>query len=125
MGEMSSSGINVTKVKNCLIVTVGDDLSGDALDQTQNVVLDGIHQDGCLEVIFELSGLKFMDTLEFEGLKSISEMAAILGAKTVFSGINPGIIFHLISSNAKTEGIQSSLDLNGALNLLGIANDVR
>lgn len=125
MSELTSSGINVTKVRNCLIVTVGDDLSGGALEHMQKVVLDGIHQDGCLEVIFELSGLKFMDTLEFDRLKSISEMALILGAKTVFSGINPGIIFHLISCNAQTEGIHSSLDLNGALNLLGIADEVR
>ena len=106
-------------------MTVGDDLSGGALEQVRKVVLDGIHQESCLAVIFELSGLKFMDTLEFEGLRSISEMSTILGAKTIFSGMNPGIIFHLILSNAETEGISSALDLNEALNLLDISNDTK
>lgn len=124
MREMTTSSINTTRVKDCLIVTLGDDLSGGAIDATRLVVLDNVHKEACLSVVFELSALKFMDTEEFEALKSISEMAAMLGAQAIFSGLNPGIIFHLILNDAQTNGVSATLDLNEALRLLGITNDV-
>ena len=49
-------------------------------------------------------------------------MAAILGAKSLFVGLQPGIIFHLIINNAETSGICATLDLNEALEKLGITS---
>ncbi|MFZ4062332.1 MAG: STAS domain-containing protein [Polynucleobacter sp.] len=122
MHKTSSSSIVATMVKDCLIVTVGDDLSGGVLEEVRRVVLRDVHQKGCLSIIFELSALKFMDTLEFDGLKTISEMASILGARAMFVGMQPGIVFHLIANDAHTVGVSAALDLNEALEKLGITN---
>ena len=122
MQDITSSRIIATRVKNCLIVTIGEDLSIQTLKNLQRLVLSGIHEKGCSSIVFELSALKYMDKIEFEGLKEVSEMAAVLGAKSLFVGLQPGIIFHLIINNAETSGICATLDLNEALEKLGITS---
>ncbi|BDT77330.1 hypothetical protein PKF023_11330 [Polynucleobacter yangtzensis] len=122
MSSTSSSNVVATKVKNCLIVTVGEDLSGGGLEEVRRVVLRDVHEKGCLSIIFELSALKFMDTFEFQGLKTVSEMASILGAQAMFVGMQPGIVFHLITNDVETSGLNAALDLNEALEKLGITD---
>jgi rsbT antagonist protein RsbS len=122
MYDIASSSIVVTKVKNCLIVTISEDLSSRALEQLRHLVLRDIHKKNCSSIVFELSALKFMDTIEFEGLKAVAEMVAVLGARALFVGLQPGIIFHLIINNVETSGIHATLDLNQALETLGITS---
>ncbi len=120
MSGISDSNLVITKVKDCLIVTVRDDLSGVVLEEMQRKVLKDIQEKSCLKIIFELSALKFMDTIEFESLKKIAEMASILGAESIFVGIKAGIVNHLIMNDAETSGLNAELDLNEALEKLGI-----
>lgn len=122
MSNASFSSVIATKVKDCLIVTVGEDLSSGGLEEVRRVVLRDVHEKGCLSIIFELSALKFMDTIEFEGLKNVSEMASTLGAQSIFVGIQPGIVFHLVANDAQTDGLNAALDLNEALEKLRITN---
>ncbi|WP_162785572.1 hypothetical protein [Polynucleobacter necessarius] len=63
-----------------------------------------------------------MDTTEFEGLKTGSEMTSILGAQSMFVGIQPGIVLHLIANHTQTTGLSAALDLNEALEKLGITD---
>lgn len=97
-------------------------MSGGGLEEVQRVVLRDVHEKGCLSIIFELSALKFMDTIEFQGLKTVSEMASILGAQAMFVGMQPGIVFHLITNDVETSGLNAALDLNEALEKLGITD---
>lgn len=122
MHDIATSSIVATKVKDCLIVTIGEDLSSSSLEEVKHLVLNHIHEKNCSSIIFELSALKFMDTIEFQGLKTVSEMAAVLGAKSLLVGLQPGIIFHLIMNNAETTGVCAVLDLNEALEALGITS---
>lgn len=114
------SNISFTKVKDCLVISLGEDLAGVTLDDLSKTVLQRIHVEECHSMVFEFSSLKFLDSEEFEVLESISKMAAMLGAKTIFSGINTGIIAHLIANNLGTDNIKATLDLNEALDYLGI-----
>jgi anti-anti-sigma regulatory factor len=122
MNKSFSSVVIATKVQGCLIVTVGEDLSGGGLEEVSRVVLRDVHEKGCSSIVFELSSLKFMDTIEFEGLKAISSMADILGAQSVFVGIQPGIVSHLVANDSATLGVVGALDLNDALEMLGITH---
>jgi hypothetical protein len=70
------------------------------LDEIRRVALNGIQKDGATSAIFELSAVPFMDTQEFKSLRDIARMAAMLGSKVIFVGLNPGIIMHLMASDA-------------------------
>lgn len=107
-----------TRVRNCLVVTISQDLSGGMLDEIRRVALTGIQKDGATAVIFELSAVPFMDTLEFKSLRGIGRMAEMLGSKVIFVGLNPGIIIHLMASDADVGGINACLGLDEALQLV-------
>ena len=104
-----------TRVGNCLVVTISQDLSGDMLDEIRRVALTGIQKDGATSAIFELSAVPFMDTQEFQSLRDIARMAAMLGSKVIFVGLNPGIIIHLMASDADVSGMHACLGLDEAL----------
>ena len=100
---------------NCLVVTISQDLSGGMLDEIRRVALNGIQKDGATSAIFELSAVPFMDTQEFKSLRDIARMAAMLGSKVIFVGLNPGIIIHLMASDADVSGMHACLGLDEAL----------
>ena len=56
-----------------------------------------------------------MDTQEFKSLRDIARMAAMLGSKVIFVGLNPGIIMHLMASDADVSGMHACLGLDEAL----------
>lgn len=104
-----------TRVGNCLVVTISQDLSGGMLDEIRRVALTGIQKDGATSAIFELSAVPFMDTQEFKSLRDIARMSAMLGSKVIFVGLNPGIIIHLMASDADVSGMHACLGLDEAL----------
>lgn len=120
MSITSHSLVASTQLKNCLVITVGDDLGGDTLDEIRRLVLEGIGQTGCEFVILELTMLKYIDGGEFESLVGLSKVALILGAKTIFVGLTVGVILHLMSINMDTEGISAAVDLDSAFQIIGI-----
>lgn len=118
MGASSTTSVTGTRVRDCLVVTVSQDLSGNMLDEVRRVALEGIQRDGAQSAIFELSAVPFMDTHEFEDLRKIARMAEMLGARVIFVGLKPGIIMHLLSADADVSGVRACLGLDEALHAL-------
>lgn len=111
-----------TSVGDCLILRVGEDLSGDYLYQLKTLATENIHKNGFSHVIFDLSELKFIDLVEFNELKVIAKMLRLLGSDSIFSGMHPGIVAHLIANNVDMIGLKATLDLNDALEKFGVTN---
>ena len=118
MPTSGTTSVTGTRVGNCLVVTISQDLSGGMLDEIRRVALNGIQKDGATSAIFELSAVPFMDTQEFKSLRDIARMAAMLGSKVIFVGLNPGIIIHLMASDADVSGMHACLGLDEALQKL-------
>ncbi len=107
-----------TRVRDNLVVTLPADLSGDALEQVRQVTLHQVHGNRPLAVILECSAVSYMDAHEFSELRAIASVVAVLGARTCFAGLRPGIVKHLVLSDADLTGIQGFLGLNEALDYL-------
>ncbi len=114
----SMQAVTGTRVKDNLVVTLPADLSGDALAQIREVTLHQLHDDRPSAVILECSGVSYMDTREFEELRAICGTIAVLGARTCFTGLRPGIVKHLVLSDANLSGVRAFLGLNEALDHL-------
>lgn len=112
------STVTATNIKNNLVVTLPVDLSGGALHQVRSVTLDAIQDNPIAAVIFECSGLKFIDVNEFNDLKSICSMSGVLGAIPILTGLKPEIIKYLILADIDSAGIRAFLGLNEALDYL-------
>jgi len=117
---IASRSITSTRISDCLIVTVPDDLGGTQMDMLRDATLNAIHGISTRAVIFELSGLRFLDSEEFSGLKSIAHMTERLGSTSIFVGLHPGIVAHLVQADADLGGIKAKLGLSEALRALSV-----
>jgi anti-anti-sigma regulatory factor len=115
-----TKSVTSTRISDCLIVTVPDDLGGAQMDRLRDVTLNAIHGVSTRAVIFELSGLRFLDSEEFSGLKSIAHMTERLGSSLIFVGLHPGIVAHLVQADADLGGIKAELGLSEALRSLSV-----
>jgi anti-anti-sigma regulatory factor len=115
-----TKSVTSTRISDCLIVTVPDDLGGAQMDRLRDVTLNAIHGVSTRAVIFELSGLRFLDSEEFSGLKSIAHMTERLGSSSIFVGLHPGIVAHLVQADADLGGIKAELGLSEALRSLSV-----
>lgn len=114
---MSSGDYNVisTRIGQNIIVTLGNDLSGDVLSEIKRIALQDIHRHHAEAVIFEMSAVQFIDTFEFKELKNIVKMVEVLGATAIFTGFKPGIVMYLIESDVALDGIHACYGLDEAL----------
>ena len=116
--QESSFKLAATHLKNSSIINLGNELSDHLIAELKDFVMNEIHVNQNKSIILVLSGLKFMDSQEFNELHKISRMTEILGAQTIFVGLNPGIIIHLMSQDVDIVGIKSYLSFEDALNTL-------
>lgn len=107
-----------THVNDNLVVALPADLSGGALEKVRQLTLDRVHDDQLAAVILECSAVSYMDAQEFVELCQIADVISVLGARSCFVGLRPGIVKHLVLSDVKVDGIRAFLGLNEALDYL-------
>ena len=114
----STVSVTQTRIKDSLLVTLPDELGPLTLSEVQRLTLDEIQHTMTASVILECSAVKFMDAEEFEVIRSIASMAAVLGASPLMVGLKPEIIKYLVQTDLDVSGIQAFLGLNDALDYL-------
>lgn len=109
-----------TRVNDCLVITAPPDLGQGRLQELERLTIDALCEQKATAVIFELTGVNYMDVQEFHDLRTVATLVRHLGARTVFVGLRPGIISHLVKSDADISGIQGALGLDDALALFAV-----
>jgi rsbT antagonist protein RsbS len=69
-------------------------------------------------VILDVSGIDILDLDDFNGLRSTMEMAEVMRARPILSGLKPGVVSALIDLGADPEGVNAVLNLDDAFRLL-------
>jgi rsbT antagonist protein RsbS len=82
--------------------------------------LDRIHTLGCLGLVIDITGLWIVDSHLCAVLSQLSSAAALMGARTFISGMKPDIALALETMGVQLKGVSTTLDLEDALELLGI-----
>jgi anti-anti-sigma regulatory factor len=109
------SNVIGTKIRDSLVIALPADLAGGRLDEVRGVTLNHVGSSHPKSVIFECSGLRYLDTEEFEGLRQLSESVVMLGARTCLIGLSAGIVKYLALSDVNLDGIKAFLGLDEAL----------
>jgi anti-anti-sigma regulatory factor len=113
--ETSGHGIVATRLEDCLVVTVGEELDGDVLVVVRQRTLGELQAQRCRAVIFELSALTILDRSEFRELRAIGEMVRVLGAVPVLVGLRPGLVQYLVETDVDVTGVRAFLTLEQGL----------
>ena len=119
--DMTASGIQripLQVTRGCVVASIQIDLDPEVLRQFRIDLLECVQKSRANGVILDVSGIDILDLDDFNGLRSTMEMAEVLGARSILSGLNPGMVSALIDLGADPEGVNAVLNLDDAFRLL-------
>ena len=112
--------IPIIKLWHLLLIPLQGEMTDDLANQLMNEVLDRIHQLGCSGLVIDITGLWLVDSHLCSVLSQLSSAAALMGARTFISGMKPDIALTLETMGVQLHGVSTTLDLEDALELLGV-----
>ncbi len=109
--------------RDYVVASIQIDLSEEVLKQFRSDLLELLRSSGARGAILDLSGVRIMDSADFEELRRTMAMAAVMGAKPVVCGLQAGVVAALVDLGADIDGIDAARDLDGAFELLDMLED--
>ncbi len=112
--------IPIIKLWSLLLVPLQGEISDVVADELRKELLARIQREGCSGLIIDITGLWAVDSHLCALLSRISNAASIMGSKTFVAGMKPEIALTLETMDIPFKGVQTTLDLERALELLGV-----
>ena len=119
----SETSVVATRIADCVVLAIPDDLSADRLQQLEAVARQCVIDSGLRAMVFDASALKYADLAEFRELMALADTVALLSVEPILVGLNPGIIMHWVRAGADLGRVRGFLDLADALTALGLTVD--
>jgi rsbT antagonist protein RsbS len=113
--------IPIIKLWNLLLIPLQGEMNDSLATKLTGEVLDRIHQLGCSGLVIDITGLWLVDSHLCAVLSQLSSAAALMGARTFISGMKPEIALTLETMGVQLKGVSTTLDLEDALELLGVS----
>jgi rsbT antagonist protein RsbS len=111
--------IPILRIGATLVTTVHIELDDNVADAFQADVLATIESTSAKGLVIDISGLQLVDTYVARILAETGRMARLMGTNTVLVGMRPEVAATLVSMGYALDGIQTALDLENGLALLG------
>jgi rsbT antagonist protein RsbS len=118
MTASSVQRIPLQVARGCVVASIQIDLNPEVLRQFRIDLLECVQKSRANGVILDVSGIDILDLDDFNGLRSTMEMAKVMGARPILSGLKPGVVSALIDLGADPEGVNAVLNLDDAFRLL-------
>lgn len=110
--------IPILKLHEYLLVTIQVELDDRTALEFQDDLLKKIHQEGSTGVVIDLTSVECIDSFIAKVLGDVVDMANLLGAKVVFTGIQPAVSITLIDMGIMLKAVPTALDLEQGLEKL-------
>jgi rsbT antagonist protein RsbS len=111
--------IPILRIGTTLLVSIQVELRDAVAEAFQADVLMAIEQRGTTGLVVDISGLDMVDTYVARIIAETGRMAKLMGTRTVLVGMRPEVAATLVRMGYGMEGVQTALDLDGGLALLG------
>ena len=112
--------IPVIKLWHVLLVPLQGDLTDEGAAQLSSEVLERLHSEDASGLVIDITGLWMVDSHLCATLSRLAAAAALMGTRTVVSGMKPNIALTLETMGIGLAGIRTTLSLESALALLGV-----
>jgi rsbT antagonist protein RsbS len=118
MKDAKVQRIPLQVARGCVVASIQLDLTPEVLQQFRKDLLERVQESRANGVILDVSGIDILDLDDFNGLRKTMEMAEIMGARPILSGLKPGVVSALVDLGADPEGLIAVLNLDDAFRLL-------
>lgn len=116
--ETTSSEIVMHVTRGCLVVPVPAALPDDASIEIQKAVLEMLGRKRVGGVIIDVSAVAILDSYLAEALVDTVEMASLMGAAAVVTGMKPGIAASLVDLGCELKGVRTAATLEDGFRIL-------
>lgn len=113
--ELAASAIDVTLVRDCVVVGLPPQLHADSLAALSERVLGAVQASRAGSVVVDCGMLRIMDSIEFGELREVIRACGLLGASVVVAGLRPGVVAHLVNADVDIDGLDTARNLEDAL----------
>jgi rsbT co-antagonist protein RsbR len=124
-GEPTTPAPTANRVGSALVVTLPAELGDAAFALLRGTTLERLRSARLRAIIFEASGLEFIDRREAEALSAIARSARWLGARALLVGLRPGIVAYLVGAGVDTGAFEPYATLDDALAVLNATASAR
>jgi rsbT antagonist protein RsbS len=99
------SDLSIHISEGCLVVPIQGEINDERIDIIRNQILESVEKTGVKGVVIDLSGVRIIEPYYAQIIDSTAKMIYLLGARTVLTGIRPGVAISLVDSNFDFEEI--------------------
>ncbi len=114
----SSIMTGIHMVDQVLVVQAPNTFDDESLREMRRCVLERAYALGARGVILDVSALRVLDSVSYGLLADTARTLGMLGAKTIFSGFQPGVVAALIEFDVDSTGLHAVTDVATGLALL-------
>jgi rsbT antagonist protein RsbS len=111
--------IPIIKLWHLLLVPLQGELTDDLADQLTSEVLERIYRDGSSGLVIDITALWMVDSHLCSVLSQLASATALMGARTIISGMKPEIALTLETMGVQLGAVTTTLSLEDGLALLG------
>jgi rsbT antagonist protein RsbS len=102
-----------------LLVTIQVDMHDQLALTLQEDLTAAITQHGSRGVLIDISSLEMVDSFIGRMISNIANMARILDAQTVVTGMQPAVAITLVELGLSLPGVRTALNVDRGMRLLG------
>jgi rsbT antagonist protein RsbS len=110
--------VTINLMRGCLVANIQVDLNRTVLERFRKDLLERLDVSRSRRVILDCSGVELVDAEDFEALRRTIAMAALMGARTVVAGLQPGVVSALIDLDVDLDGLHTAQSIDDAFRLL-------
>lgn len=111
--------IPLVRIGDVLFVSIQLDLHDALVAQFQQDTLEQLERGGLRGLVVDVSAVGVLDTFTARSLAQTAEMARLMGARMIVSGLSPAVSMTLTEMGFDNRGFETALDANAALARLG------
>ena len=112
-------------VRNCLVVTIQGELYDDILMRIRTDILKKVQATRVRGVILDFCTVRMLDSSAFNFLADTAKMASLLGATTVFVGLQPGVVSALVDLEVEMADVRAVLTMEDGFEQLQNVSSVQ
>ncbi len=116
--NMDVANIPILQIENFLIASIQVELHDRQAVQFKDDLLQSIYRTNAKGILLDMTALQVVDSFIARIIGDAAEMANLMGAKVVVTGLQPPVAITLIELGIEMKGIVTALNLEKGLRLL-------
>jgi len=117
-----AGNIPVVKIYNNLLVSIQIELSDMLVNELKEYICEEIQKHNPTGLIIEVSGVDILDSYIARSIRDISQIAKLMGVKTLVVGLDPSMAITLVEMGLNLSDLETTLNLESALEILSQNN---